>query len=133
MTVRQKAEALVQELSKNGFNDVRFYEVIIPKKQQVIDDMISDGYSKEIAEEWAEDYLCLNLGADIPEVDGPYCQFDLCTFEFDFRKHLVEIFGKGCLDKDFHVDVYGGDIEIYDREKYETYWQPIFRFRNDDK
>ncbi len=126
MTAREKAEAFVKDISENGFNEVRFYEVMIPNKQGIIDGMISNGFSEEIAKEWAEDYVCLNLGADIPEIDGPYCGFDFCIFEFDLRKHMISVFGSDCLEKDFHVEVYGGDIEIYDRKKYDTYWSKVF-------
>ena len=130
MSIRDKAEAFVEELNNKGFNGVQFStaEISSCNKEQAIKDGLSDGMSQEWAEEWANDYVCISL---YPEMDdlgsNDYNCFDSEKFEFDLRKHTIETFGKECLSDEeqfFSLDLWGGEFEVYDRKKYKEVWRP---------
>jgi len=125
MNVRQKAEALIAEL-QNGFNGIYFYELKIPDRAAMIKDTIDDGFP-DVAEEWADSYVMLSLGANMPYVDEPYQSFDQAQFEYDLKNKLIETFGKECLPNDFGLIADSDEVEVYNREEYETKFGPIFR------
>ena len=97
--IAKKAEEICKKLESEGFNGVRFCNVYV-ENQTAIEDWISDGYSKEYAEAFVENYAIFVAQHDIHYLDNfagcsEYHEsyFDEDKFIQDLKAYMQEQFG----------------------------------------
>jgi len=120
MSVRSKAEALYKELKSKGFNGVAFDSIYLNAKGQNYKDAIDDGRSEEWAQDHENEYAIMSFYPEMEGGDNEYNGFNAEQFEHDLRKKVISVFGKQYLEDDdefFSLDLWGGEFEIYDRNK----------------